>query len=583
MEVKEFVSRTPAAAGALMLGLGIALLAVRAAAASSPEVAPSTATPLPAPRAQALSPAGQTMLAGLIAAGQIADMYRPDFRSFQASVTAFYQAGDNTLAWVRDSQATPQAAALVAVFVQAESEGLEPADYDAPRWPARISGLPHADESALVRFDVELTVCAMRYIWDLRVGRVNPQALKFGLDPRANEIDMAAFLHNRVLLADPAAIAPALTSLEPPFWAYRRTLAALLTYQRLAKNDDGRTLPIPAKTVDPGQLYPGLPGLARRLRLVGDLPADAVVQTSPPIYQGALVEAVKSYQRRHGLEIDGRLGRGTLEQLNVPLSWRVEQLRLSLERWRWVPQSYSHPPLIVNIPEFMLRCWDKNYRNVLQMRVVVGRSYRHKTPVFSEPMRYVVFRPYWNVPTSIQRAELVPKLARNPGYLAQHNYEVVDRDRSVVSDSAVDGALLAGLRSGKLAIRQRPGPKNALGLVKFIFPNAYSVYLHGTPAVALFARARRDFSHGCIRVQDPVSLAVWVLRHNAGNWDRPHVLQAMESDRDSYQVNLAQPLPVLIIYATAFVLRSGEVRFFNDIYGYDQELERALASGVPTQ
>jgi murein L,D-transpeptidase YcbB/YkuD len=555
-----------------MLILGLSLLMVRAV----------TAAPIPAPRAQALSPAGLKVLAGLIAAGQIADLYRPDFRSFQPSVSAFYRDRDNTLAWVRDNQATPQATALVAVFVQAEREGLEPADYDGPRWPDRFRGLPRADEGALVRFDVELTVCAMRYIRDLRVGRVNPEALKFGLDPSANQIDMAAFLRSRVVFADPATIAPALSALEPPFWAYRRTLAALQTYERLAKSDDGRALAIPAKTVNPGQRYADLAGLARRLRLVGDLPAEAVIDTSSSIYQEPLVTAVKSYQRRHGLEIDGRLGRNTLEQLNVPLSWRVEQLRLSLERWRWVPQTYADPPLIVNIPEFMLRCWNKDYRNVLQMEVVVGRSYRHKTPVFAEAMRYVIFRPYWNVPTSIQRAELMPKLARNPEYLDQHGYQVVDR-AGMVSTGAVDGATLAGLRSGALAIRQRPGPKNALGLVKFIFPNSYSVYLHSTPAVALFAHSRRDFSHGCIRVQDPVSLAVWVLRHNPGKWDRAHVLEAMEGGRDSYQVNLAQPLPVLIVYATAFVLRSGEVRFFNDIYGYDLELERALSQGVPTR
>ncbi|HLH78080.1 MAG TPA: L,D-transpeptidase family protein [Candidatus Binataceae bacterium] len=556
----------------LMVGFGVGVLMAQALAAA----------PIPPPRAQALSPAGQKMLAELIASGQIAEMYRPDLRSFEAPLRTFYQSGDNTLAWVRDGQVTPQATALVAVFVQAEREGLEPADYDGPRWSDRFQRLPRADEAELVRFDVALTACAMRYIRDLRVGRVNPQALKFGLDPSANEIDMAAFLRTRVVLAEPATIAPAMSALEPPFWAYRRTLAALQTYERLAKSDDGQTLPIPAKSVEPGQPYAGLTGLVRRLRLVGDLPADAVVKTAPPIYQEPLVTAVKSYQRRHGLDIDGRLGRATLEQLNVPLSWRVEQLRLSLERWRWVPQTYAQPPLIVNIPEFMLRCWNKDYRNVLQMRVVVGRSYRHKTPVFAEPMRYLVFRPYWNVPLSIQRAELVPKLARNPNYLSEHGYEVVDRSGAIIT-GAMDGAILAGIRSGKLSVRQRPGPKNALGLVKFIFPNSYSVYLHSTPAVALFARRRRDFSHGCIRVQDPVSLAVWVLRHNPGNWDRTHVLAAMEGERDSYQVNLAQPLPVLIVYTTAFVLRSGEVRFFNDIYGYDLELERALSNGVPTR
>ena len=213
------------------------------------------------------------------------------------------------------------------------------------------------------------------------------------------------------------------------------------------------------------------------------------------------------------------------------------------------------------------------------MNVVVGRAYRTQTPVFSGEMRYVIFRPYWNVPSSILRSELIPKIARNRSYLAANNYEVMDGSGGVVTDGGVSDGVLSGLRSGEYSIRQKPGPKNALGLVKFIFPNAYNVYLHSTPSVSLFSRARRDFSHGCILVQNPAALAVWVLRDKPG-WTLDKVRAAMNGNQ-TVQVTLDKPIPVLILYSTAVVDPGGEVLFFDDIYGYDAKLAKALAAGYP--
>src|SRR5271168_513127 len=210
----------------------------------------------------------------------------------------------------------------------------------------------------------------------------------------------------------------------------------------------------------------------------------------------------------------------------------------------------------------------------LTMPVVVGKAYRKQTPVFTGNMQYVIFRPYWNVPPSIQQAELVPKLRADRGYLASHGFEVVDGDE-VVTDGAVSDEVFDELREGRLSIRQKPGPKNALGLVKFIFPNSYDVYLHSTPSPELFSRARRDFSHGCIRVQDPAALAAWVLRDMPG-WDADKVRAVMNGD-ETVQVDLDHPIPVLILYSTAVVEPDGQVHFFDDIYGYDKALEKALA------
>jgi murein L,D-transpeptidase YcbB/YkuD len=212
------------------------------------------------------------------------------------------------------------------------------------------------------------------------------------------------------------------------------------------------------------------------------------------------------------------------------------------------------------------------------MKVVVGKAYRHKTPVFSDNMRYVIFRPYWDVPLSIVRAELAPKIAKDPGYLAGNEYEVVDSRRQVVTRDAVSARMLEQLRAGRLFIRQIPGDKNALGPIKFLFPNQYDVYLHGTPAKALFLRSRRDFSHGCIRVEKPEELAQWVLRGVPG-WDMEHIQNA-EHGVDAKRVDLDSAIPVLIVYGTA-VVEGDEVYFFDDIYGHDAALAELLDHGYP--
>jgi murein L,D-transpeptidase YcbB/YkuD len=213
------------------------------------------------------------------------------------------------------------------------------------------------------------------------------------------------------------------------------------------------------------------------------------------------------------------------------------------------------------------------------MKVVVGKAYRHQTPVFAREIRSVIFRPYWDVPSSILRAEVIPHLEKNPFYLAENSYEIVDKKGKVVSEGTLSHEIEEQLRSGALAVRQKPGPENALGLVKFEIPSRYDVYLHGTPATALFSRSRRDFSHGCIRVEDPVSLAAWVLRDKPG-WTTDKIRTAMSGDK-TIQVKLDKPIPVMILYSTAVVMEDGEVRFFDDIYGHDAALERALAKGYP--
>jgi len=215
----------------------------------------------------------------------------------------------------------------------------------------------------------------------------------------------------------------------------------------------------------------------------------------------------------------------------------------------------------------------------VMMNVVVGKALGHNTPVFSDTLQYLVFRPYWEVPPSITRAELVPHITRDPDYLAKKGFEVVDRDKNVVTAGTVSSEVLNQLRSGTLSIRQKPGPQNSLGLVKFVFPNSYNVYMHDTPATELFAKSRRDFSHGCVRLQRPADLAAWVLRDNPG-WS-PERIQEAINGKTTQQVNLTHPIPVLILYGTVIVLEDGVVNFYDDIYGHDAALEQVLAKGYP--
>ena len=532
---------------------------------------------------QHLSPEGEAALRGWIEAGSLPDLRWPDFSDYRVHVKNFYAPAGYVLGWVRGGQPTPQAQAILEIFQHAGSKGLEAEDYDAPRWAERIarlqSSLPPPSDSELARFDLALTVCVMRYISDLHIGKVNPKTFHFDLDVEHKKYNLPDFLRQRLLDVDAQEVKTVLDRVEPPFEGYRRTQKALQLYEALARQDDGEPLPTPKKAVKPGDVYPAIARLVRRLRLVGDLPAEAAVDWSGNLYHDALVDAVKRFQRRHGLDVSGLLDANTMKQLNVPLSQRVEQLRLTLERWRWVPHEFSRPPIVVNIPQFVLRGLNEQHRIGLEMKVVVGRAYRHKTPVLSSQLRYVVFRPYWTVPLSIQRSEMVPKIQKDLAYLAENDLEIVNRNGQAVDAGTLSAHTLEQLRSGQLSIRQKPGPKNSVGLIKFLFPNEYKVYLHGTPATDLFAKSRRDFSHGCIRVEDPVALALWVLRDKP-EWSRERIL-ALINGNSPVGVNLDKPIPVLIVYGTAVVEENGEVHFFEDIYGYDAELKQVLAKGYP--
>jgi L,D-transpeptidase YcbB len=564
-----------------MLLIALALLLTRTigSARSSPNpsvVFADSAAP------QQLSADSQAWLRATIQPGNLADLRWPDFSDYSGLLQKFYESYGYSLPWVRGMAPTAQAQQIIALLSQADQKGLSPDDYDGPRWPARLAKLRPAtaqpSEADAARFDLALTVCVMRYISDLHIGKINPKHFDFDLDIQAKKYKLPQFVKEDVV--DVPDVAANLAQVEPPYPGYQRTIQALHAYLQYVKEYNGQPLPATGKTIAPGDSYLGVPQLAQFLRLVGDLPADANVPADATVYQGPLVDAVKQFQDRLGRTADGKITPQTLADLNVPLSTRVRQMQLTLERWRWLPIGLHAAPIVANIPEFRLRAYDENFKVALTMNVVVGKAYDHNTPVFEDSMQYVIFRPYWSVPYSIAKAEFIPKIVRDPDYLEKKGFAVVDSRQQVVASGPVSPDVLQQLRAGKLFIRQNPGPKNSLGLVKFIFPNSYNIYMHDTPEQVFFSKSRRDFSHGCIRLEKPADLAVWALRGNTGNWDMRRVRAAMNGDAPQ-QVNLARPIPVLILYATVIVTEDGVVHFYDDIYGHDAALEKGLDKGYP--
>ena len=315
-----------------------------------------------------------------------------------------------------------------------------------------------------------------------------------------------------------------------------------------------------------------LPRLLDHLATGGDT-TQVIASVEPQfIHYRLLLQALHHYRQLAA----GQVAPTPQEAAQAPFAPRVRQIELTLERWRWLP-GFSHPPIIVNIPQFRLfafRTLQDRRDDILQMDVIVGKAFpTTRTPVFMQDMKYLVFRPYWDVPYSITRKEMIPAIRRNPGYLDRQRLEIVDATGKVVPYSP---GVLAPLERGALRLRQTPGPDNSLGLIKFMLPNRYNVYLHSTPAHGLFDRSVRAFSHGCIRVKDPVALAQYVLRDTPGNWTAATIRQAMDKGPDNTVVRLQTPIPVAIMYGTVLAQEDGQVLFFKDLYGHDAKLSQLL-------
>lgn len=519
---------------------------------------------------------GVKELSALIHAGRMAEMRWPNFADQRRALEDFYKPAGYQLAWINASQRpTEQALALIAALESADQLGLRPEDYDGPRWAERLAHLqtsPSPSSAELARMDLALTISVMRYVSDQYRGRLDPQDFQFRWPGK--ECNTAAILRNQLVNAKD--IAAALDQLQPPYPGYRLTLQALHDYMVMAKEPRG-DLPMPAKPVWSGDMYPGVQELARRLKRFGDMPADVKIPAGSELYEDDLKSAIRHFQRRHGLNPDGSLEPNTYKQLTVPLEDRIAQLQLALEFWRWLPADLQTPWILINIPEFKLRAFNDG-QPTLSMDIVVGEAPQHETPMFVDRVDYLIFRPDWRVPLKIQQKEFVPQIESHPADLARKGFQIFDGEVALKM-TALDNDTLQKLRAGKLELRQQPGSANELGLVKFVLPGQDGVYMHGTLDRDLFSRLRRDFSHGCIRLEDPAALSLWAL-HGDSQWDAKAIDKAMNG-KLTMKVDLPHPVSVVTFYGTALVDDDGQVHFSQDIYGYAAALEKALSKARP--
>ena len=520
-----------------------------------------------------------------------------DLRDVAPVLGRAYEATGWRPLWLANGAPTAAARAMVRVLGDAEAHGLRPADYDAAALAERldaiagsrvvaVSGAAADPEREPALFDAALTAGVARYATAIRLGRVRPTDLHAELKLPRDTFDVAGPVRALAAAAEPSAI---LAGLEPPYLHYRLLVRALGQYRALAR--DTSLLPVGlARTLMPGDTASAVPRLRRLLAALGDLPAGAVAPTAVPetapadsfAYDSALVAAVRRFQRRQGYDADGIVGPATRTRLDRPFEARAEQIALTLERWRWLPHQVRNPPIFVNVPAFRLhgfRSADDTEASLLSMDVVVGDAYESRTPVFSAMMRTVVFAPYWEIPPGILHDEILPNARRDLSYLTRNRYQIVrgyGDDVPVLPDTRRS---LDEVSAGRARIRQLPGPTNSLGLVKFLFPNAHAVYLHDTPAQSAFDRTRRDLSHGCIRLAEPMELAKFVLRDRP-EWTEARMKEAMAKPRPT-NVTLKKPIPVLIVYATAVAKEDGEMLFYDDIYGHDRRMTQVLARGYP--
>lgn len=460
---------------------------------------------------------------------------------------------------------------LITAIKNTSLDGLDPADYHLleVEYVYRELGagnLQSAHEQAAL--DVMLTDSLFRLGYHQRYGKVNPE----DLDPHWNfdrELgdDPPAVIMQRAM--DARSLLVFLKEFTRRGPIYSRLQQALAEYRKLAEAGGWASVAA-GGTLKPGASDARVPAIAERLAVTGEI-ADAGPFATVTVYDKALVTGVRKFQTRHGLGIDGVIGPATLRAMNVPVEDRIEQLRLNLERARWVLGDLAEDFIIVNIAGFkayVIRGSDI----VWQTDVQVGKTF-HQTPVFRDEMKYVVFNPTWTVPYSIATKEMLPRIKTDPTYFETRDFDIKNRSGQLVSADSIDWSQISR-RNFPYTFVQRPGPRNALGRVKFIFPNEHSVYLHDTPSKSLFGRAERAFSHGCVRVKNPFDLAEVLL--GSEGWNQEKIKATLDS-RETKAVYLPEALPVLLLYWTAEIGPSGDVHFYTDVYERDARITKALA------
>jgi murein L,D-transpeptidase YcbB/YkuD len=506
--------------------------------------------------AQSEAPAPSTPLAGGIQAAVTAHG--------DSVVTEFYAARGFAPIWLNENGFNEKAHLTIAAFADANAHALNPDNYEPLEFINRTETANSLEAWSAIEKD--LTVQFLRYATHLSSGRVQPNEINKALNIFPHKPDSQTLLTNVLSTPDFAAFLEALAPNTPQ---YKRLQLRLGDYRE--KAELGGFTVIPEGEVLKPEMEDDRIEILRQRLIEEDYLAAA--DHNGTLYDGALVEAVKEFQSYHGLEVDGVIGKDTLTAMNTPIQDKLIQMELNMERRRWMPEDLGRTYVFVNLADQFLKVVKKD-KTVHTAVVVVGKPY-HATPVFSDEMTYVEVNPYWNVPYSIATKEYLPKLQKNAGALSAQNIRVFNGSSEVSPYQVSWASYSRGNFPFKL--RQDPGNKNALGRIKFMFPNNFNIYIHDTPSKSLFSRAQRSFSHGCIRVSDPFALGDALMATQG--YDRTRLEQIRDNGKRQV-ITLESPIPVHLTYLTAWMNKDGSTHFRRDIYNRDKVLLKALARAM---
>jgi len=492
------------------------------------------------------------------------------------SLSDLYHSNELQPFWIENGKPSKRAEDIISTLEDAGSHGLVATDYYVDWINAYKEGNSVAD---LVRLDVLLSMGMMHYVADQREGRIKPREIDPVLFESASdeEIDWSTLRQAAFGASDMKAF---LEQQAPPFLQYRELQKKLTEYRALAASGGWPQIAA-GETLKSGMNDPRIKQVRTRLAITGDVSADDMDST---LFDSELEKSVKHFQKRHNLQPDGAIGKQTLAAMNVTVEDRINQLHVNMERYRWLKRDIAGPRVVVNIAGFEVFAGEQGKID-LSMPVIVGKL-RHETPVFSDTIKYVDFNPYWTLPPNIAANETLLKLKKDALYLNKHNMKIFDgwgSDSKEVDATKIDWSKVTKKDMKQYRVRQEPGPENALGTLKVVFPNKYDVYLHDTPTHSLFKEEKRAFSHGCIRMSRPAEMAAWLLGGKEKGWDIERISEIVKSGQRKV-VKLEKPIPIHILYRTAFVEPStNTLNFYEDVYGRDKILAKACCPKAGAQ
>jgi murein L,D-transpeptidase YcbB/YkuD len=516
-----------------------------------------------------------------------------DIRKYlQAEFEHFYQNRGYAPAWISEEGLLPQADEMLEIFDKAAIEGLQPDDYNPKEMRILAKKIYHEKAfsdnqrlSRMIELDFLLTANSLMYASHLLSGRIDPEKLESSWVFIPRKKNLAAFLQSAI---EKQKMEESIASLLPTTSAYQPLKSKLALYRQIASRGGWPVVPGSQK-LRLGAKGPAVSALKKRLMLSVDLDSSHVnnqqqagfglsqSKIATDAFDNQVAEAIKLFQNRHGLNATGQVDAITLAELNIPANQRLQQIELNMERLRWYPDSILGDNYVtVNVPEFKLRVMEST-KPVLDMRVIVGKEFT-STPIFSDTIEYIVFSPDWTVPNSIIENEILAKLQANPDYLSKLDLELYkswdDKDTIPIDPQEIDWINVSGEKFPYRLV-QKPGLKNPLGLIKFMFPNPMSIYLHDTPSDHLFTKIERGMSHGCVRVERPAELAEYLLSHNKNAWTKDSIQANMLLAKPRI-VRLEKKIPVQITYQTAWVDNEGQLNFRPDIYDHDKIQNKAI-------